>query len=62
MGTSGLVSVGTELTTVGQRVDGLATFTRIKGQDACISRVADELGIRVRAPRRTLHDSTHPSV
>ena len=43
IGTSELPSVGTELTTIGQRVGGLAMFTRIEGQESCISRVADEL-------------------
>ena len=40
---SKLHSVGDELTTIGQCVDGLATFTRVEGQEACISRVTDEL-------------------
>ena len=44
IGTSEYPSVGTELTIVGQRLDGLAMFTRIEGEDSCISRVADELG------------------
>ena len=44
IGTSELASVGTELANIGQCVDGLAKFTRIEGQDSCISRVADELG------------------
>ena len=41
---SQLIHVGTELDNIGRLVDGLAMFARIKGQDACISNVADELG------------------
>ena len=44
MGQSELLSVATELTNIGQLVDGLANFTRIEGQASCISRVAEELG------------------
>ena len=40
---SKLHSVGIELTNIGQWVNGLATFTRIEGQEACTSRVTDEL-------------------
>ena len=40
---STLHSVGIELANIGQCVDGLATFTRIEGQEASISRVTDEL-------------------
>jgi CHAT domain-containing protein/tetratricopeptide (TPR) repeat protein len=38
-----LPSVGAELDIIGQRVDGLATFTRIDGEESRISRVVDEL-------------------
>ena len=43
-GESELLSVGLELDSVGQPVDGLATFTCIDGEESCISRVIDELG------------------
>ena len=43
-GESKLHSVGAELANIGQLVDGLATFTRVDGEDACISRVVEELG------------------
>ncbi|KAN0100614.1 CHAT domain containing protein [Tylopilus felleus] len=43
-GESELLAVGTELNNVGQLVDGLATFTRIEGEESCISRVVEELG------------------
>jgi CHAT domain-containing protein/tetratricopeptide (TPR) repeat protein len=43
-GESELVSVGAELDNIGQRVDGLATFTRIDGKESCTSRVIEELG------------------
>ena len=39
-----LLPVGAELDTVRQRVDSLATFTRIDGEESCISRVVEELG------------------
>jgi len=42
-GENELVSVGAELDTIGQRVDGLAKFTRIDGEDSRISRVVEEL-------------------
>ena len=42
--TSPLLHVGTELDNIGRLVDGLATFTRIEGQNACISNIADKLG------------------
>ena len=42
-GENELLSVGAELDNVRQRVDGLATFTRIDGEEACTSRVVDEL-------------------
>ena len=38
-----LVSVGAELTNIGRRVCGLATFTHIEGQESCIARVTEEL-------------------
>jgi len=44
IGESELVSVGAELDNIGQLVDGLATFTRIDGEESCISRVVEELG------------------
>ena len=43
-GVNELVSVGAELTHIGQRVDGLASFTRIEGQESSIARVTKELG------------------
>ena len=43
-GESELHCVSTELVNIGHRVDGLATFARIEGQDCCISRVTNELG------------------
>ena len=43
-GESELFSVGAELDNIGQRVDGLATFTRIDGEESCIPRVVEELG------------------
>ena len=43
-GAGELPSVGTELTNIGQLVDGLATFTRIEGEGSCVSNVTDELG------------------
>ncbi|KAI9567828.1 CHAT domain-containing protein [Boletus coccyginus] len=43
VGENELVSVGAELDNIGQRVDGLATFTRIDGEESCISRVTEEL-------------------
>ena len=42
-GQSELLSVGTELTNIGERIDGLAMFTRIEGEESCISRVTEEL-------------------
>ena len=42
-GQSELHSVGTELANIGQHVDGLITVTRVEGEDACISRVKEEL-------------------
>ena len=38
-----LLSVSTELTNVDQLVEGLATFTRIEAEDACVSNVVDKL-------------------
>ena len=43
-GESKLHSVGAELANIGQLVDGLATFTRVDGEESCISRVVEELG------------------
>ena len=43
-GESELFSVGAELGNIGQLVDGLATFTRIDGEESCTSRVVEELG------------------
>ncbi|KAI9567954.1 CHAT domain-containing protein [Boletus coccyginus] len=43
-GESELVSVGAELDNIGQRVDGLAAFTRIDGEESSICRVVEELG------------------
>jgi CHAT domain-containing protein/tetratricopeptide (TPR) repeat protein len=43
-GESELLSVGAELNNISQHVDGLATFTRIDGEESCISRVVEELG------------------
>ena len=43
-GQSKLHSVGIELANIGQCVGGLAAFTSIEGQEACISRVIEELG------------------
>ena len=42
-GSNELPRVGTELSIVGQLVDGLTTFTRVEGEDACISNVTSEL-------------------
>ncbi|KAI9456940.1 hypothetical protein HD554DRAFT_2042468 [Boletus coccyginus] len=44
IGESELVPVGAELDKIGQNVDGLATFTRIDGEESRISRVVEELG------------------
>ena len=44
IGESELRSVGTELVNIGQRIDNLATFTRIEGPESCIARVSEELG------------------
>ena len=43
-GETELFSVDAELDNIGQCVDGLATFTRIDGEEACTSRVVEELG------------------
>ena len=43
-GESKLLSVGAELDNIRQRVDGLATFTRMDGEESCTSRVVEELG------------------
>ncbi|KAF8431596.1 CHAT domain-containing protein [Boletus edulis BED1] len=42
-GKTELLSVGAELNVVRQRVDSLAAFTRIDGEECCTSRVAEEL-------------------
>ena len=42
-GETELLSVGAELDNIRQRVDGLATFTHIDGEDSCIPRVIEEL-------------------
>ena len=44
-GESELLSVGAELDNIRQRVDGLATFSRIDGEASCTSRVVEELGM-----------------
>ena len=42
-GENEIVFVGAELANIGQRVNGLAKFTRIEGEDSCIARVTEEL-------------------
>ena len=42
-GQSELLSVGTELANIGQRIDGLAMFTCIEGDESCISKVTEQL-------------------
>ena len=42
-GESELLSVGAELDNIRQCVDGRATFTRIDGEESCISRVVEQL-------------------
>ena len=42
-GANELVSVGTELANIEQRIGGLAIFTHIEGQESCIARVTEEL-------------------
>ena len=44
-GESELVSVGAELDDIHQSINGLATFTRIDGDESRISRVVEELGM-----------------
>ena len=44
IGTSKLRFVGTELDHIGQCVGRHATFTRIEGQESCVSRVTEALG------------------
>ena len=39
-----LFSVGAELVNIGRCVSSLATFSRIDGEESCISRVVEELG------------------
>ena len=41
-GENELVAVGAELTNIEQRIDGLATFTHIEGQESCTARVTGE--------------------
>lgn len=54
-GESELISVCSELANlIGQRVDGLATFTHIEGPASSISRVAEELG-----KSKTVHSACH---
>ena len=43
-GESELFSVGAELVNIGRCVSSLATFSRIDGEESCISRVVEELG------------------
>jgi CHAT domain-containing protein/tetratricopeptide (TPR) repeat protein len=43
-GESELISVGAELDNIRQSVEGLATFTRIDGEESCSHRVIEELG------------------
>ena len=43
-GADQLFSVGAELDRISYLVDGLATFTRLEGEGACIPNVVDELG------------------
>ncbi|KAG6376569.1 hypothetical protein JVT61DRAFT_1547 [Boletus reticuloceps] len=42
-GKTELLSVGAELDVIRQRVDSLVAFTRIDGEESCISRVVEEL-------------------
>ncbi|KAN0085817.1 CHAT domain containing protein [Tylopilus felleus] len=44
IGESELLSVGSELNNIDRLVDGLATFTRIEGEESRIPRVVEELG------------------
>jgi CHAT domain-containing protein/tetratricopeptide (TPR) repeat protein len=61
-GESELLSVGAELVNIGQRVHGLATFTRIDGEESCTSRVVEELGKNgwVHLACHGLPDRKHP--
>ncbi|KAF8436541.1 CHAT domain-containing protein [Boletus edulis BED1] len=43
-GETELLSVSAELDIIGNRIDALATFMRVDGEKACISRVVEELG------------------
>ena len=43
-GENELFSVGAELDIIRQHVEGLATFTRVDGDESCISRIVEELG------------------
>ncbi|KAH0828771.1 hypothetical protein J3R83DRAFT_3209 [Lanmaoa asiatica] len=45
LGEQELFSVGAELANIGQRIDGLATFTRIEGPDSCIALVSEALRV-----------------
>jgi CHAT domain-containing protein len=57
-----LLSVGVELDNIGRRIDGLATFTRIDGEESCTPRVVEELGKNewVHLACHGLPDRKHP--
>ena len=59
---SELLSVGAELDNVRRHVDGLATFTRVDGEESCIYRVVEELGKNdwVHLACHGLPDRKHP--
>ena len=61
-GESELFSVGAELVNIGQRVNGLATFMRIDGEESSTSRVVEELGKNewVHLACHGLPDRKHP--
>ncbi|KAF8429907.1 CHAT domain-containing protein [Boletus edulis BED1] len=61
-GETELLSVGAELDIIGQRVDALATFTCLDGEQSCISRVVEELGKNewVHLACHGLPNRTHP--
>ena len=42
-GENEIISVGPELANIGQRIDGLAAFTQIQGEESSIGRVTEEL-------------------
>ncbi|KAF8436034.1 CHAT domain-containing protein, partial [Boletus edulis BED1] len=44
VGEAELPSVGAEMDMIGQLVSDVATFTRIDGEESCVSRVVEELG------------------